>query len=84
MPFVIAGPVELAQGALEVLNLALVINLLPFGEFECFEDFLHIVKGVFKLLDDAGDLLDGVADGGSLVRHFGRLMLLGFFDGGLG
>lgn len=38
---------HLAQRALEILNLALVINFLAFGEFQRLEHFLHFFERMF-------------------------------------
>jgi hypothetical protein len=85
MPLLVfARPVQLPQRALETLNLALIIDLLPLGEFERFEHFLHLIERVLEFLDDSVHLLDGVADRRRLMRGFGLLTLLGLFDGGLG
>ncbi|HWD91456.1 MAG TPA: hypothetical protein VG938_03820 [Verrucomicrobiae bacterium] len=84
----LAWAMHLAQRSLEILNLALIIDLLPFGEFERFEHFLHLIERVFEFLDDSVHLLDGVSDGGSLMRGFRVLwrlilvVLLGFFGSG--
>jgi hypothetical protein len=82
-----AGPVQVPQRALEILDFALVIDLLPFGKFERFEHFFHLIERVFEFVDDSVHLLDGVRDALLLMRGFGRalvLALLGFFNGRLG
>jgi hypothetical protein len=89
MPITLARPMKIPQGPLKILNLAFVIDLLPFSEFECLEHFLHFIECVLQFLDDAVHLLDGIGDGRGLVPRFRRfvmmlLPLLGFFDGGLG
>ena len=38
---------ELAQGALKRFDFAFVVDLLPLRQFQCLEDFVHFIKGVF-------------------------------------
>jgi hypothetical protein len=78
---VVARAVEVAEGALEILDFALVVNFLPFGEFECFEHFFHFIEGVFEFVDDAIYLVDGIGDGGGAVRALGRFFVLAGFPG---
>jgi hypothetical protein len=81
--------VQVPQRALEILNLAFVIDFLPLGQFECFEHFLHFIERVFEFLDHSVHLVDGVGNGRRFVRRSGRLLrrlilaLLGLFHGGL-
>ena len=45
MPWIaFARAMQLAERALEILNLAFVINLLSLGEFKSFEHFLHFIE----------------------------------------
>jgi hypothetical protein len=60
---------QLAKRALEILNLAFVVDLLSLGEFQRLKHFLHFIQRMFEFLDHAVDLLDCVADGGRLVRR---------------
>ena len=76
--------VEMAKRALQILNLALVINFLPLGQFERFEDFLHIIECSFEFFDDPVHLIDCVGNRWRTRFRNGLLALLCFFDGGLG
>lgn len=45
MPMIVfAGPMKLAQRALEILNLAFVVDLLALGEFQRFQNFFHFLE----------------------------------------
>jgi hypothetical protein len=78
--FAFAGTVvQLPQGALEVLDFALVFDFLPFGQFQCLEHFFHFVEGVLEFVNDTVHLLDGAGDGGRFRSGFGFETLLGFF-----
>jgi len=43
-PLVVARAMQLAKGALKILNLTFVIDFLPLGEFQSFEHFLHFLE----------------------------------------
>jgi hypothetical protein len=83
MPWIVfaRAVVQLAQRALEILNLPLVINLLALGQFQRLEHFFHLLERMFQFLDDAIDLLDGIRDGRRFVmlRRFLLLPPLNMF-----
>jgi hypothetical protein len=75
---------QLAERALERFDLAFVVDLLPFGEFEGFEDFLHLIEGRAEFVDDFVDLLDGPADARRFAERFRLRLAFGFkFSGRL-
>ena len=41
---ILARAMQLTQCALEILNLAFVVNFLPLGKFQGFEHFLHFIE----------------------------------------
>jgi len=41
---VLAGAMELAQRALEVLDLALILDFLPLGKFQRFQHLFHFFE----------------------------------------
>jgi hypothetical protein len=55
--------VQLAQAAAEGLDLVLVGTLLPLGQFDSLQDFLHVLEGGPEGLDDVADFFDGLGDG---------------------
>ena len=57
-----AGPVQLAQAAAQGFNFLFVGNILPLGQFEGFQNFLHVVERASECLDDVVDLFDGFLD----------------------
>jgi hypothetical protein len=61
---VVSRAVQSSKRAFQFLNLALVINLLPFGQFQSFQHVFHFIERAFQFLDDFVDLLDGLGDGG--------------------
>ena len=68
MPMIVfAGAMKLAQRALEVLNLALVIDLLTLGQLQRFQHFFHFFERMFQLLNDAVDLVNGFGNRRLLV-----------------
>jgi hypothetical protein len=68
MPLIVfAGPMELAQRALEILNLALVVDLLALGKFQCFQHLFHFFERMFQFLNDAVDLVNGLGNRRLLV-----------------
>lgn len=82
MPMIVfAGAMDLAQRALEILNLALIVDLLAFGQFQRLEHFFHLFERMFQFLDDAVDLIDGFADRRLLVLllGLGMMSLFGMF-----
>ncbi len=74
----VAGTMQLPQRALKILNLALVIDLLPLGQFQRFQHFLHFIERMFQLLDDPVHLLNGIRDCGRAMRRLGLARLLRF------
>lgn len=65
---------QLAQGAMQRFNFPLVIDFLPLGQFEGFEDFFHFTQNMLQLFNDFGDLLNGGGDTRSLeLAHGFRL-----------
>ncbi len=60
---VVAGTVNPAHGALQRFDLALIVNLLAFGELQRFEDVIHLFERVLQLGNDRVDLFDGLGDG---------------------
>ena len=71
--FILARTVDPAEGALQILDFALVINLLALGQFQSFQDVVHFFERVFQVGDDLIDLLDGPGDG----RDLGARLALG-------
>ncbi len=57
---------QLAQRALQVLNLALIVNLLPLGQLQSLQNLFHLVERVLQFFNDPIDLIDGVRDAGGL------------------
>ena len=57
------GAMQLAQAAAERLDLLLIRVLLPLGQFQRLQHFLHIIECSPERLDDLGDLFDGVLNG---------------------
>jgi len=72
-----ARTVQVPQRALQILNLALIIDLLPLGQFQRFQHFLHLIERMFQLVDDPVHLVDGIRDRGRAMRRFGLARLLG-------
>ncbi len=70
---IIARSVQPAQGALQRLDLALIVDFLPFGQFQGFQDVVHLFERVFQFRDDLVDLFDGLGDG----WNFGSAFTLG-------
>jgi len=54
----IPGPIQLAKAAAECFDLLLVGDLLPLGQLERFQYFLHVIQSPAERLDDLIDLLD--------------------------
>jgi hypothetical protein len=83
MPVIVfAGPMELTQCALEVLNLALVVDLLAFGQFQRFQHLFHFLEGMFQFLNDTVDLINSLGNRRLfvlLLRRLGMLASLGTF-----
>jgi hypothetical protein len=65
---------QMAQSPLEVLDFALVINLLPFRQFERLKHFLHFIQSMFELVNDPVYLSDGVRNRGSAMLRLRLLM----------
>ena len=64
MPMIVfARAMKLAQCALEILNLTLVVDFLAFGEFQRFQHFFHLFERMFQFLNDPVDLVDGLGNG---------------------
>ncbi len=75
----VSGTMQLPQRALQRLDFALVINFLALGQLEGFQHFLHLIQRLLQLLDNAGDLLDGLADRRGFRRSgFGPAFGFGF------
>ncbi len=55
-------PVQLPQAAAQGFDFLLVGCLLPLGQFEGFQHFLHVVQGASERLDDMVDFLDRFLD----------------------
>ena len=80
-PIFAPRPMQAPKGPLQRLNLPFVINLLPLGQFQRFQNILHFIERVFQFIDDLIHLLDGLADrshAGSGLR-FLRANRLGAF-----
>jgi len=58
----VAGAAHLAQGALEGLDLAFVVDFLALGQFQSLEHFVHFIERAFQLLDNLGDVVDGFGE----------------------
>jgi hypothetical protein len=78
-----ARPTTLAQSPAQGFDLLLVGGFLPFGQFQSFEHFFHLLERVAKRGHDAIDLVNGFADlhrrrrtGGRLRRRGTVLLLL--------
>lgn len=76
---VFTGPMKLAQRALQILYLALVVNFLAFGQFQRFQHLFHLLKRMLQFLDDAVDLLDRVGNRRLPVLLQGRFRTLAPF-----
>ena len=77
MPMIVfAWAIKLAQCALKVLNLALVIDLLALGKFQRFQHFFHLFERMFQFLNDAIDLINGLGNCRLLVLWLRRLGLM--------
>ncbi|MFO1514642.1 MAG: hypothetical protein U1F83_17315 [Verrucomicrobiota bacterium] len=63
--------VQLAQGAAQRFNLALVGELLAFGHFDQFQNFFHLIHRAFERIHNLHDLVNGLTDGWPTVRRFG-------------
>jgi hypothetical protein len=63
--------VQLPQRSAQRFNFAFVGELLAFGEFHQFQNFLHLVHGALEGFDDFHHLVNGLTDAGSAVRRFG-------------
>ncbi len=59
----VAATFQVLQGAPQRFDLAFISVLLHLGQFERFQHFLHVIKGVLQLGDDAVHVLDGVGHG---------------------
>ena len=55
-------PVQLPQAAAQGFDFLLIGRLLPLGQFEGFQHFLHVVQGAAERLDDVVDLFDRFLD----------------------
>jgi hypothetical protein len=82
---VLAGAMmQVPQRALEILNLALVVDFLSLSQFQRLQHFLHLVEGMLQFIDDSVDLIDRVRDRGStmlgfaLARPFGLVPFVTF------
>jgi hypothetical protein len=53
---------QVTQGALKILDLPLVVDFLPLGQFEGFKNFFHFVERVLQLLNNPIHLLDSICD----------------------
>jgi hypothetical protein len=58
-----AWPVQLPQAAAKRFDLLLVGVLLPLGQFQCLQHFLHLVQGGPEGLDDVVDFFDRLLNG---------------------
>jgi len=77
MPMIVfAWAIKLAQCALKVLNLALVIDLLALGKFQRFQHFFHLFERMFQFLNDAIDLINGLGNCRLFVLWLRRLGLM--------
>jgi hypothetical protein len=74
-----SGPVQLPQAAAKRFDLLLVGVLLPLGQFQCLQHFLHLVQGGPEGLDDVVDFFDGLFN----RRRWGGLWLAGWQRGNL-
>ena len=70
----LARRLDAAQGAAKFLNLALIGELLPLGDFHQFENFVQLVNRVFQRFGNLGGVSHRLADG----RNFGRSKIRGF------
>ena len=57
-------PVQLVQAAAKRFDLLLVSSLLPLGQLERLQHFLHVVQCSAQRLDDLVDFLDGLLNSG--------------------
>jgi hypothetical protein len=57
-------PVQMVQAAAKRFDLPLVGVLLPLGQFERFQYFLHVLQCFPEGLDNLVDLFDGLLNGG--------------------
>ncbi|MSU58406.1 MAG: hypothetical protein EXS35_09540 [Pedosphaera sp.] len=59
-----ARSLDLLQRAAQRFDLAFVGNFLTIGQFDEFEDFLHLIERELEGLDDFVDVFDRAGDGG--------------------
>ena len=54
---------QLAQHPAERINLVFVGELLPFGEFDQFQNILHLIERLLQRFDNLRHFADSLADG---------------------
>jgi hypothetical protein len=62
MSAVLTGPVQMAQAAPKRFDFLLVSDLLPLGQLQGLQHFIHLFQGAAEGLNDMVDLLDGLLD----------------------
>jgi len=65
-----AGLVNTAQGAPEGIDLALITQFLPLGQFNQFQDFFHLRQRLSQRFDNVSHFTDGMADGRTFRHSF--------------
>lgn len=70
---------DAAQGAAQLLNLALVGDLLPLSDFDQFQDFVQLIVKFFQSAGNEGGVghrfMDGAGLGGPEIRGTDPLAL---------
>lgn len=61
---------KLAQSFPEIVQIALVLDLLAFCQFQRFEQLVHVLHDFLQRLDDAVNIFHGLSDGGSWPARF--------------
>jgi hypothetical protein len=67
---------DAAHGATERFDLALVVELLAFSQFNQLLDFFHLIERLFQGLDDTAHIVCGFGDSGTSVAN--RLLMDGW------
>ena len=73
----LSGPVQMPQAPAKGFDLLLVGGLLPLGQLQCLQHFLHFLQSPLEGLDDVVHLFDSLLDGDGRCR----LPITGLLDG---
>ena len=77
----VAARLKLAQGAQQRFDFALVSELLALGEFDQFQNFLHLLQRLPQRFHDLHHLIDGLADGRTVRPGHARSVFGGLKSG---